>query len=344
MWNFKHCRFICFLCTLLASTALAWSGSAVGETLPEDRNPWAWHHVTVGVKDLDAALAQWIGMMGFEVRSRLDGPDAGLSLFWEIAPDDIQRQAFIGTPGAKTGLIQLVQFRDPAPPVREGAEVFDLLPKNLDVFTKNMPDQFEALRAAGAQFRTETYSDMTTPGGGFREIHMHGHDATNIVLVDTPGREREYYTDKGFSGVVQLISIVPDAQREDAFYQEVMGLDRLSKSLIKGPDIEKVVGLPPGAALDVRIFGVRDEQFGQMEVVDYQGVEGSDRYPRAKPKALGTLHVSYFIGDLAPLKKRLSAFNTTFTEHKMVETVLCGSGPAISFKTPAGLRIEAHQR
>ena len=344
MWNFKHYYFICVLVAGLATTFAAQCAPATGEPLKENQNSGAWHHVTVGVKDLDAALAQWVGLMGFEVRSRREGADTGLASLWQIAPDDIERQAIIGTPGAETGLIHLVQFRDPDPPVREGAEVFDLLPKNLDIFVKNLPQRVTELRRAGATFRTDTYSDVTTPGGGrFMEMHMHGHDATNVVLVETPGAERDHYTDKEYSGVAQLISIVPDAEREEAFYRQVMGLDERSKSILKGPKVEKMVGLPPGSALDVRIYGGRDAHFGLMEVVDYHGVEGSDRYAMAKPKALGTLHVSYFLDDLAPLKQRLSTFGTEFVEHNAVDT-LFGSGPAISFRTPAGLRIEAHQR
>jgi catechol 2,3-dioxygenase-like lactoylglutathione lyase family enzyme len=344
MMNFKVYGLIVVAVAGLVAIPAASAAPPTGEQSAQRWRMAAWHHVTVGVKDLDSALAQWVGLMGFEVRSRQEGPDAGLASLWHIAPEDIERQAIIGTPGAELGLIHLVQFRDPDPPVREGAEVFDLLPKNLDIFAKNLPQRFEALRAAGATFRTDTYSDITTPSGGrFMEIHMHGHDATNVVLVETPGSERDLYTDKGFSGVVQLISIVPDANREKAFYEQVMGLDELSKSILTGPNVEKMVGLPTGSGLDVRIFGDGNVRFGLMEVVEYQGVEGRDRYPLAKPKALGTLHVSYLLDDLAPLRQRLSAFGTAFEENEGVTTVF-GSGPALTFQIPAGLRIGAHQR
>ena len=148
-------------------------------------------------------------------------------------------------------------------------------------------------------FRTDTYSDVTAPSGArFLEIHMYGHDATNIVILESVGKELPHYTDKGFAGVGPLISIVPDAETEQNFYQQVLGHDELSKNLLVGPEIEKMVGLPPGSGLDVRILGDAAQGFGQTEIVDYQGVEGTDRYPLAKPKALGTLHVTYFVDDL----------------------------------------------
>lgn len=336
----------------MAAAAFLWSlavPATSAEPSNENHDPGyvsagAWHHVTVGVADLDAALETWVGMFGFEVVARREGRDVGLGTLWRIDPDDIERQAMVGTPGAGNGFIHLVQFRDPAPPVRQGAEVFDMLPKNLDVFVRDLPGRFEELRAAGADFRTDTYSEVTTPSGSmFREIHMHGHDAINIVFVETGGGKDVPYTDKGYTGVRQLITIVPDAGSEQAFFLRVMGMDLLSKNFLDGPSVEKMVGLPPGSGLDIRIVGDRDADFGLLEIVDYQGVEGSDRYPLARPKALGTLHVTYFVDDLEPLRQRLRSHESTFEEYAPVET-LFGSGRAISFHSPAGLRIEAHQR
>lgn len=343
MFNFKKYHFISALILLCAISQPAYSEQTT--TAPEmSGKPGGWHHITVGVKDMDVALNQWTGQMGFEVRSQREGPDTGLAALWQINPDDIERQAIIGTPGADSGLVHLVQFHNPDPPVREGADVFDLVPKNLDIFAENLPDQFRNLTASGASFRTDTYSDVTTPSGNrFMEIHMLGHDDTNLVFVDTPGSKRDHYTDKGFSGVVQLVTIVPDAEQEQVFYLQALGLELHSKNYLKGPKVEKMVGLPPGTALDIRILGGSNAKFGSMEVVEYHGVEGINRYPLAKPKALGTLHVSYFLDDLAPLKQRLSVFGTAFEEHESVDT-LFGSGPSISFQTPAGLRIEAHLR
>ena len=47
----------------------------------------------------------------------------------------------------------------------EGAEVFELLPKNLDIFANDLPERVTTLGTAGATFRTDTYSDVTTPRG-----------------------------------------------------------------------------------------------------------------------------------------------------------------------------------
>ena len=303
----------------------------------------SWTHITVGVADVDEALGLWVDEFGFEVVAEHAGPDPGLAEFWGLGDGSaIVRQAVVATPGESRGQIHLVQFADPGVPVRHGAEVFDLLPKNLDIHAEDLPAKFEMLKAKGRTFRSDRYSEVTSPSGTtFREIHMKGHDETNIVLLEVLG-ESEHYSPKGFSGVGPVITIVPDAAAEQQFYVDALGLEVLSENLLKGPEIERMVGLPPGAGLDVRVLGHGDEHFGRIEIVDYQGVEGENRYPRAVPPALGTLHVRYELENLEPLTSRLEALGVDYRSHDSVETLL-GSGSAIVFRSPAGFRIEAQQ-
>ena len=303
----------------------------------------SWSHVTVGVASLGVALDLWVEIFGFEVIADNSGPDTGLATLWEINADDISKQALVRTPGLSTGMIHFVEFRDPLPPVRQDAEVFDLCPKNLDIHVQDLPARFEKLKSQGIVFRSDQYSEVTTKGGiTFREIHMPTHDAINVVLLEVLGEEHPY-TPEGFAGVGPCITIVPDAQVEAEFYQKIMQLDLTSNNILKGPEIEKMVGLPSGAYLDVKILGSKKNHFGMIELVSYQGVKGANRYPLAVPKALGFLHVDYVAQDLHGVEGRLEYFKIPWERQDSSET-LFGSGPAISFQTPAGLRIYVHQR
>ena len=86
---------------------------------------------------------------------------------------------------------------------------------------------------------------------------------------------------------------------------------------------------------------IRDS--GDIEIIEYQGVRGRNLYPRAKPKALGTLHISYVIYDAGPLLERVRAAGVDISDHGYAET-LTGAGQVYSFHSPAGLRIEVYQR
>ncbi len=299
----------------------------------------SWTSVAVGVGNMEEALELWVDTFGFELLSRRDGNDPELARLWNLAADDIARQALVRTPEEQVGMIHLVQFNDPAPPVRRNAQVFDLCPKNLDIYVRDLPARHRELLAAGRAFRTETYSEVTAPNGiRFREIHMPSHDNINVVLLELIGEDFAF-TEKGYAGVGPVITIVGDAEKEKYFYQDIIGLEILSNNILDGPDIEKMIGLPPGSALDVSIWGEKESHLGQIEIIDYRGVEGTDLYPRAKPKSLGILHVSYTVRDLGKFQDRLEQAGLDFSRHGRVN-ILPASGEAIHFYSPAGLRIE----
>ena len=303
----------------------------------------SWSAVTVGVGDLDEALDLWVKDFGFVIDATREGPDDDLALAWSIEPDDIVRQALVRSRNTRHGMLHLVEFADPEPAVRSGAQVFDLLPKNLDVYVDDMPARLAELSERGRTFRNDTFSEVTAPSGiTFREMHMPGHDEINVVLLEILGGAEPLRRD-GIAGVGPLILIVGDATKERSFFERVMRTRKLTDNVLEGPEIEKMVGLPPGAALDVSIWGRRDQPYGQIELIEYRGVDGENRYPRARPTSRGILHVSYEVSSLEPMKRRLDQHRIDFSEHGTVET-LYGTGAVMSFFSPAGFRMELHER
>ena len=105
----------------------------------------SWTSVTVGVADLDTALELWVGTFGFSKLASLEGEDVELASLWKILPSDIKRQALLGMPGAAYGRLHLVEFTEPGPPVREGAQVFDQCPKNLDIYVRDLPTRVKEM-------------------------------------------------------------------------------------------------------------------------------------------------------------------------------------------------------
>ena len=139
-----------------------------------------------------------------------------------------------------------------------------------------------------------------------------------------------------------MIFIVADAPREKRFFDEVLGFDKLSDNLLTGPEIERMVGLPPGAGLDVSIWGRDDVDLGGLEIIEYQGVDGEDRYSRAVPGATGVLHVTAVLPDVGPLLGRLKAAGVAVDKRGNTDT-LVGTGETFRFATPAGLTLEVIQ-
>ena len=299
--------------------------------------------VTVGVASIDKANDLWVDVMGFEVVAERNGADPELERLWDVDADLIARQVMLRSRDNDFGLLHLVEYSQPVPAVRDGAAVFDLVPKNLDVYTENLPAIVEKMGAEGYRFRNQRYSEVTAPDGTmFREIHLPSHDDVNVVLLEVIGKQLPF-THNGFAGIGPLIYIVPDASAEKAFLRDVMRFDKLNDNILDGPEIERMVGLPPGAGLDVSIWGRAGDSFGGLEPIEYQGVVGENRYPLAVPGARGVLHVSYVVDDATPLLERLRAGGIAVDDRGTGSTLIA-DGRMYRFFSPAGLAFELYER
>ena len=299
-------------------------------------------HVTVGVADLQAVFELWIDQFSLEVVARRTGPDPDLGRLWEIPAESIADQVLIRTPGAATGWLHFVQFSEPDAPVRAGAAATDLGPKNLDVNCLDMVARYAELQALGYSFRSEIV-EYRVGEIHAREVQMPGHDETNIVLLEilSDGFDIEF-SPAGYGGVTSFVVIVPDTRLEAAFYREILGLDEIMHHRITGPTIEKVVGLPEGAALDMRLMGREDHIFGRMELIAYEGITGRDRFPLTRAPALGTLHCGFAVESVQKIMARAHRAGLASSEMQNVETIF-GTGRMGVLSSPAGLRIEVYQ-
>ncbi len=298
-------------------------------------------HITVGVADLERALDLWVRRFGLTVIAERRGADPELARLWGLAPDRIVAQALVGLPGEACGRIHFVQFRDPEAPVRAGAAPTARAPKNLDVRARDLPDRYEELLALGHRFRSR-WVEYPIDADRVREVQMPGPDETNIVLAEVVG-ERLPYTAAGYTSVSSIVTVVGDGAVEAEFFQSVLGLPLVMAHRLTGPEIEQMVGLPPGAGLDMRLLGSRRSPFGRIEIVRYEGVDGEDRYARARPPATGALGVVFMARDLAPIRTAAARAGRAVTEHGEVRTIF-GEGRVLGLRSPAGLRIEIHER
>jgi catechol 2,3-dioxygenase-like lactoylglutathione lyase family enzyme len=299
----------------------------------------AFHHVTLGVTDLDAAVVFWAGNFGLTTRARREGPDAGLATLWSLPGDAIRRQALVHTPGAMVGALHLVEFAAPGPPVRDGARVCDRLPKNIDLYTRDLGTRFAALEAAGHRFRAPP-AGMAAGRHVFREAQMPGPDGVNVVVIEVIGPGYDVpLSPRGFAGAGPVVTIVGDVGAEGRFYREVLGLAMTLDLQLGGPDIERAVGLPPGATLDLQVYGDPHEPLGRIEAIEYGQVEGADLYPRARPPARGLLHATWRTPGLDELRARLATAGVGGSAPRP-RTPRVGAGGVLSFRSPAGFRIE----
>jgi len=300
--------------------------------------PLAVAYTVIGVGDMSEALGLWAGHFGMEVVERRTGADPELARAWGLPADGIADQALLLTPGVKEGGIHLVCFTDPGPAVRAGARPTDLLPKSVDVAVSDIHARVAELEAAGFRFRSPV-GTLTTDNATVYEVHMTGHDDINIVLVEQPAQPQPLSA-KCYGVAPLLISISPDNAREAAFLKRLLALEELVHNRFGGPEVEKTIGLPPGASLDVRILGDSARDFGRLELVQYEGVTSENRYPRARAPARGQLSLTFFTDDLSPW---LAGERGAVTDLGAGAGIY-GPGRIATATTPAGLRIDIVER
>ena len=292
-------------------------------------------YVVVSVADMDQALGLWVNRFGMRIVRRREGHDPGLAALWGMAPDAIIDQVLLLTPGANQGGIHLVRFKLPGKAVRDGAAPTDLVPKSVDIFVREIHKRYDELTAAGYKFRSPV-GTMQAGDQKFFEAHLSAQDGLNLVLVELDGKP-ELTSPEGYGVAPQIVLTTSDNVRESAFFQSLMGLSQVSQSRLDGPDVEKTIGLPKGAGLDIRILGDPANQYGRLEIVQYEGVQSRNLYPLAKPPARGMLSVTYLVSDLGAILARGHSLGVI--DHGVMTSIL-GQGRMATATSPAGLRVD----
>jgi len=317
---------------------------------PNPANPKAYAYVTLSVADMDQALGLWAQRFGMQIVVRRQGTDPGLARLWGVSDDAIIDQALLLTPGMQQGGVHLVRFRIPGPAVREGASPTDLVPKSIDIAVRDIFARYAELESAGYRFRSKI-GRFETDGVVVDEVHLPGPDAVNLVFLEQQGKP-EPVSPQGYGVAPQIVAISADNKREKLFFESVLGLDETSYHRFAGAAVEQTIGLPSGGALDVRIFGDRGYDYGRLEIVQYEGVQSADLYPRAKAPARGLLSVTFFVSDVAAVLERAAALQRSAGTGAMraapidhgVVTSLFGTARMATLTSPAGLRIDMLER
>jgi hypothetical protein len=272
---------------------------------PLDPNPRAYAYVVISVADMDQALGLWAGRFGMQVAVRRQGSDPALAAVWGLEERDIVDQALLLTPGRSQGGVHLVRFRLPGPAVRDGAAPTDLVPKSVDIAVHDIKSRYAELEAAGYRFRSKI-GRFVTDGIVVHEVHLTGPEMVNLVFLEQEGKP-EHVSPQGYGVAPQMIATTADNRAEKVFFEQVLQLAETSYHRFAGPEVERTIGLPPGGALDVRIFGDPAYDYGRLEIVQYEGVQSRDLYPRAVPPARGILAVTFFVSDVAAVLARAAA-------------------------------------
>ena len=234
----------------------------------------------------------------------------------------------------------MVEFANPKSAIRGTAKPYDLGAKNIDVNCSDMPQKISELQSTGFKFRSDM-AEYELDDIRAREIQMPAHDGLNVVLVEVLSKGFETpYTEAGFAATTSFVVIVDDIERETDFYRSIFGFDEIMRHQLSGPEIEKVIGLPPGSSLHMHLCGKANNMFGRMELIHYEGLAGTDLFKAARAPATGILNCWFQVDSLARFTNRARDESIEINNAGSIDTMVA-TGEVALLQSPAGLRIQA---
>jgi catechol 2,3-dioxygenase-like lactoylglutathione lyase family enzyme len=296
-------------------------------------------YVSIGVSDMNAVRNLWVDELGLDIIARRQGPDEELARLWGLPAEQFADQLLLATPGATTGYLHFVQFNEPGESVRLNAASTDLGAKNIDVNCSGMPALVERLKVAGYSFRSEIGA-YEIDGIQAQEVQMPVHDDINVVLIEVLSEGFEVgYTDKGFAALTSFVVIVPDIVPEADFYRDLFGFQQILRHELSGPELEMAAALPKGTVLDLNLLGHPENLFGRMELIEYKGVSGANRFARATPPATGILRCGFKVDSLDAFLVRATQQGVEITRSLQIDAIF-GKGQLLELTSPAGLQLQ----
>jgi len=259
--------------------------------------------VTVGVRDIDAALAVFQGRMQYRVEFDVRASVNLLSV-WKLPVHEDVRLVTLSADGHGAGRIRLAQFPDgesiatrldhgPGAPDRPT----DVGPKALDIYTgAPIAQAIDVLGEVGcaARGRPERFE---IGSNDTEEVIVTGPDGVPLLLMvghaHVPGARRFAPAAGRFSEVATLSVVTADLDASRRFYEEALGYVHESTDVeLRGQHRDaacRLFGVPEGTRVHFALYRERRQASGKVVLVHfYDRTTG----PLAHPMRPGHLGIS----------------------------------------------------
>lgn len=277
--------------------------------------------VVIGAKSLDDSLKFYSGTLGLEVtESRTwQGPD--FERYWHLPAGSKARVAFLGQGADPVGRIQLMEFDAPnrklvrPPEIRRATGLF-----NINIYAADMTKDYANLKGQGFNFWSQPAHNNFGPYvGETLEAAFDGPDGVVINLIqllsEDPktviGRIITYLnvygrTPTGFTSVVTTAHGVLDMEKSLAFYYGPLKMTLFIESVLKGPETNRALCLPPHCETrSVLVQGAHE--YGKIALATPMNYEVPNLVPDAVAPNIGYLAQSFQVANLTETAKACAA-------------------------------------
>jgi catechol 2,3-dioxygenase-like lactoylglutathione lyase family enzyme len=275
--------------------------------------------VTVGVQDLDQALALFRDRMGYAVEFDVRASVSLLAL-WKLPVHADLRLVTLSADGHAFGRIRLAQFpdadgtatrRDHGPGACDRPT--DTGPKALDIYTgAPISDAVELLAAAGCPARGGP-ERFQIGSNDTEEVIVTGPDDLPLLLMvghgHLPGNRRYAPSAGRFSEVATLSVITADLDASRRFYEEALGYVHESTDVeLRGEHRDaacRLFGVAEGTRVHFALYRERRQPSGKVVLVHFHDRTTGPLAHAMRPGRLGISLLSCRCADLDALSTRL---------------------------------------
>ena len=268
--------------------------------------------VVIGVENLDVSLKFYAETLGLSVTEQKTWGGDEFERYWQVPEGTLARCAILGHGADPVGRIQLMEFDTPhrklirPPDIRRATGLF-----NLNLYTRNIKDDFEQLKAQGFEFWSEpAYNNFGPAVGETMEGAFDGPDGVVINLVELVTKDpktlighiagfvaRYGRTSTGFTPVVTTAHSVFDMEKALNFYYGPLGMKLFIESVLEGAETNRALNLPEESRTrSVLVQG--DHEYGKIALAAPMNYEVPNLVPDAVAPNIGYLAQSFEVNDI----------------------------------------------
>jgi catechol 2,3-dioxygenase-like lactoylglutathione lyase family enzyme len=331
----------------LVITTLLSPAAAVGPD-PVTTEPWSM--ATASVTDLDRTAAFFRTFGAYETVHR--GPVDPREIAAYGLPEGASgEQLVLRPPGAEHGLVRLVRFDDAGRkvPMRPGARAWDTgCYWSLMVRMKGMESIYDEAIAMG--WWTETPIARIEFGPSVLDVVVFkGPDGLQVQGYErkTTPLPEGFTPFERMSRPFNIMQMTRDRSAARELMEDVLGFDRFYYGEPYTDDTPRVMplGIPKNLTTTVPyiagIFYPVPGEYGRLEYIEIDGLEGLDHSGRCQAPNLGWLSVTYPVADAAVTARTIEARGGVLeAEGFVAQRPPFGEVSVIQIRTPDGALIE----
>lgn len=333
---------------LAAWALLSWA--AVSSASPPSIAASPWREAMASVTDLERTAAFFETIAGYQRLWSGRASEEDLR-FWGLPEGAAAQVLLLRAPDRPHGFVRLVQFEraGPKPPARPGARPWDTgCFFSLMVRARDLDAVWADAVRLGWWSETPV-TDLAFAGSQLKVVILQGPDGLQVQAYErlSPPLPEAFGAFERVSQPFNMMQMVRDREAARDFMEGVLGFGRFWYG---APHLESEpafmpLGIPRNLTTSVPykagIFHPAPGEFGRLEVIEIEGLEGRDHAARCNAPNLGWLAVSYPVEDARAATEMVRARGGRL-EAGPVRLVRPPFGliEAFRLKTPDGANLE----